>query len=310
MLRSLILAVFTAGLANAAIWPAQLGPHLRQSAAPAEINPPDRPLLDEYGLESAEQADYGAFKASAERFKDTTGAYAASIDPAGNGKSRVGNYLVSCEGRCPKDFLKLAGTVLPRVSAAQPPILMSYMPSKGMLPHSERYIMGPLGLHAYAPQIQESAVALQFETEGEVALYRTPRGEQTLGVFNYPTPQMARQQEHAYEAIPGAVVKRTGPFIALVVPSGQASAQAPAEARKLLDQVNYLAAVAWNEPLPLVIKPQTAAQMVLGILALAGIVLGFCLFSGLAFGAIRVIARKFGYSGADGRMTTLHIEGK
>jgi hypothetical protein len=50
--------------------------------------------------------------------------------------------------------------------------------------------------------------------------------------------------------------------------------------------------------------------MVLGILALAGIVLGFCLLSGLAFGAFRVMARRFGYSDAGTAMTTLHLGDK
>jgi hypothetical protein len=50
--------------------------------------------------------------------------------------------------------------------------------------------------------------------------------------------------------------------------------------------------------------------MVLSILSLSGIVLGFCLASGLAFGAVRVVARRFGYSDAGTSLTTLHLGGK
>jgi len=65
-----------------------------------------------------------------------------------------------------------------------------------------------------------------------------------------------------------------------------------------------------DQPLPLIIRPQTAAQMVLGIFELAGIVLGFCLISGLAFAAFRILSRRFGYSDAGPAMTTLHLGDK
>jgi hypothetical protein len=319
MLRILVLAVFAVNLVSAAIWPDRLATYKLRASMGVRWNPPSslpsasdpRALLEEeFGQADAEAADYGEFKVTAVRYKDTTGAYAASLEPDANHMSRIGNYLVSCEGGCPKDFLKLAESGLPAVSGAPVPMLGGYLPSNAMIPHSRRYIMGPVGLQANAPQIQQSAVALQFGTEGEMARYRTPKGEETLAIFSYPTPQIARQQAPAFEGIPGAVVKRTGPLLALVVPSDRQSGADLGEARKLLGQVQYEASVAWNEPLPLVIRPQTAAQMVLAILTLAGIVLGFCLLSGLAFGAIRVVARRFGYSGADGRMTTLHLGGK
>jgi len=170
--------------------------------------------------------------------------------------------------------------------------------------------MGPAGLHANLPQIQESAVALQFGTEGELARYRTPKAEQTVAIFSYPTPQLARQQATALEGIPGAVVRRTGPLVAIALPSGNPPIADRAAAEKLLSQVNYQASISWDQVPPLIVRPETAAQMVLGILTLAGIVLGFCLASGLAFGAIRVIARKFGYSDAGTTLTTLHLGGK
>jgi len=61
---------------------------------------------------------------------------------------------------------------------------------------------------------------------------------------------------------------------------------------------------------PLELKPETAGQMIIAIISLAALVLGFCLLSGLAVGGILRIARRFGYSAAEGSMTTLHLEGK
>ncbi len=221
----------------------------------------------------------------------------------------MGNYLITCSGRCPKDLASLAEG-LPRISHQPMPILKDYMPSKNMVAGSERYIMGPVGLHANLPRISQSAVALQFGTEGMAARYRASKGELTLAIFSYPTPQIARQQAGAFEGISRASVKRTGPLVAVALPAEGASQADTGDVQKLLSEVNYQASISMNEPLPLIITPQTAAQMVLGILKLAGIVLGFCLVSGLAFAALRLVARRFGYSDAGTAMTTLHLGGK
>ncbi|HLH00685.1 MAG TPA: hypothetical protein VKX49_30545 [Bryobacteraceae bacterium] len=306
MLRRLILAAILANIpASAAMWPDKLGGFDRKSVATVEQTQPDQ---EEYGRDTAEEADYGSFKVTGIRYKDSTGAYAAAL-AAKDHPLQVGNYLVACSGKCPKNLAALA-EALPRVSHAPLPVLASYLPARRMIAGSERYIMGPLSLHENLPQIGTSTVALDFGTEGEAAKYRLAKGEATLAVFSYPTLEMARQQTPAYEKIPGVLVKRTGSLVALVAPANPSQPPDPAEAQKLLSEVNYQASVSWNEPLPLVVKPETAAQMILGIITLAGIVLGFCLVSGLTFGAIRIVARKFGYSGADGSMTTLHLSGK
>jgi len=63
-------------------------------------------------VEGVERANYGSFEVTASRFKDVTGAYAASLDPSAKGAIRVGNYLVSCTGRCPNNLAALAATSL------------------------------------------------------------------------------------------------------------------------------------------------------------------------------------------------------
>ncbi len=296
MPRSLILAAIFASSAFAAMWPDQLGPSQRKSAAAV-----DAPAgLAETGLEAAERADYGAFQVTAWRFKDTTGAYAASLELSG---VRVGNYLVQCEGKCPKDLPQLADAALPHVLHTSVPTLNTYLPPKGLVPRSERYILGPLGLKADAPEIQASAVNFDFGTEGEIARYRNGV---LLAVFSFPTPSMARQQLPEFQKIAGATAKRTGPFVAVAMGP-------PAAAAKLLDSINYQGVVAENEkpPVkPLELKPETAGQMILAIFMLAGLLLGFCLLSGLAVGGTLRLARRFGYSAAEGSLITLHLEGK
>jgi hypothetical protein len=117
---------------------------------------------------------------------------------------------------------------------------------------------------------------------------------------------MARQQLPEFQKITGATAKRTGPLVVVAVGPSAASA-------KLLESVNYEGVVAENEKppeKPLELKPESAGKMVLAILSLAGLLLAFCLLSGLAVGGMLRLARRFGYSGAEGSMTTLHLEGK
>jgi hypothetical protein len=302
MLRSLILAGLFIASVNGAIWPEHLGKYERKSDKPVAGQPSALP--DEYGWDEAEEADYGSFVVTAQRFKDSTGAYAAALEMRESPR-QVGNYLITCTGNCPKNLASLVET-LPKISHAALPTLRNYLPSKDLVAHSERYILGPAGLEAAAPQIPASAVNFEFAPEGEAARYRTAHGEATLAVFSYPNMQMARQQAAILEKLPDAAVKRTGPLVALVlVPGGQAAAA------QLLGQIDYKATISSDDQqIPLVIRPQTAAQMVLGILALAGIVLGFCLLSGIAFGAFRVVSRRFGYSDAGTPLTTLHLGDK
>ncbi len=307
MPRSLVLAALFVSSAFAAIWPEHLGNYERNSASIADAAPDDRARWEEYGLESIERGDYGSFKVTAWRFKDATGAYAGSLElPV---STRVGNYVVQCQGKCPKNLPQLADASLPHVSHGSLPTLSAYFPSKNLLPRSERYILGSVGLAANAPEIPALAARFDFGTEAQLARYRTVAAPVALVVFSFPTPSMARQQLTDFQKIPNAVVKRTGPLVAVVLGPGAAS---PASA-KLLNSVNYEGVVAENErppDKPLELKPQSAGQMVLAILSLAGLLLGFCLLSGLAVGGTLRIARRFGYSGAEGSMITLHLEGK
>jgi hypothetical protein len=301
MLRILIFVTLFTASASAAIWPEHLGKYELKSVKPVVTTDP---LSPEYGGDEMEQANYGQFEVLAQRYQDSTGAYAASLEVREH-PLQVGNYLITCSGHCPKDLASLVEK-LPKMSRAALPVLRNYLPAKNIVPSSERYILGPAGLHAAAPQIPASAVNFEFGPEGELARYRTSSGEVTLAVFSYPTMQMARQQAAVLEKLPDLTVKRTGPLVAVVLGAGGKAATDP-----LLGHISYQATLSSDDQqLPLIIRPQTAAQMVLGILALAGIVLGFCLFSGIAFGVFRVVVRRFGYSDAGTAMTTLHLGDK
>src|ERR1035438_7246485 len=59
-------------------------------------------IFEEYGLVAAEEADIGAAKVTAYRFKDVTGAHAAELWLAGTGTpvTSQGNYLFTCSTPC------------------------------------------------------------------------------------------------------------------------------------------------------------------------------------------------------------------
>jgi hypothetical protein len=117
---------------------------------------------------------------------------------------------------------------------------------------------------------------------------------------------MARGQLQAFQNIAGATAKRTGPLVVVAIGPSAPSA-------KLVNDINYLSVVAENEKppeKPLELKPESAGKMVLAILSLAGLLLAFCLLSGLAVGGTLRLLRRFGYSAAEGSLTTLHLEGK
>lgn len=303
MPRGLIFAVVLASSAYGGIWPQKLGSSQLKSAS-AAAPPAAQAQAEEYGFVAAEKADYGSFRVTAFQFKDPTGAYAAALaDPR---SIRVGNYVVSCEGKCPKNIAALADASLPHVSHASIPSLSDYFPSKGLLPHSERYILGPASLASAVPEIPAPAVKFDFSTEGEVARYRTAAGPQTIAIFSFATPSLARQQLPQFQNIANSAAKRTGPLVVVAIGASPANSQ-------LLKTIRYDGVVEENErppEKPLELKPETAGKMILSILNLAGLLLAFCVISGLAVGGSLRLARKFGYSGADGSLITLHLEGK
>ena len=297
----MILAAAFAAAAHAAIWPEHLGAYDRKSAQPAAA--PDI-APEENGFVAAEQADYGQFQVTAAQYSDPTGAFAAALERPAT-PLQVGNYVISCVGACPKDLAKLADSALPRISRAALPILPHYLPAKDRVAHSERYVLGPIGLKSIAPAIPESLAAFQFSPEAAIASYHTRKGDQLLAVLSYPTPQIARDQAAAFEKASIGLVKRTGPFVA-VIPAPPD----PDAAQKLLAAINYQASVSYNEPIPIGVKPQHVGQMILAIIELTGLVVGFCVLSGVAFGAYRILARRFGHSGAGDAIILLDLRDK
>jgi hypothetical protein len=293
----LLTGLLTAGSLTAAIWPEHLGPYTRVSAQQVQGSA----LGPEYGFKNAEEADYGTFKVTAAQYNDPTGAYAASLEAP---STQVGNYVVTCLGKCPKNLAALLES-LPQVSHAPLPVLRTYLPPQDLIPNSERYILGPAGLKNFAPQIPPGPAAFQFGTEATLGHYRTATGEATLVVFSYPTPQIARQRADEFRRLTGITVKRTGPLVAVVPPPIPADS-----AQRLLNGINYQASVTRDEQPPIVVRPASVGNMLIAIFKLSGIVVAFCVLSGLVFGVFRFMSRQFGDPNAQEAMISLHLSDK
>lgn len=323
MLSVLMFALLALpSLAESAILPDTIGVWLKGPAA--DIIPSDQKLWREFGLQAAETAPYAAqgrkYTISAYRFADATGAFAAlelirppdshPVVVSGTGVANasdelvaVGNYLFVFKGYQPKpeELNHVVGTA-PRYSQSPLPTLPKYLPP-GVLPGSERYITGPESLAKFAPAISPSVAAFHFSPEAALARYRNSRTETTLLLFSYPTMEMARDRLPAFQQLPGALARRSGPLVAVAL-----NAASPDDAERLLSQVRYQAEVTVPEHVPT--PKDNPANLFLNIIILCGILIGFCLVSGLVVGILRLTLRRAGASGDGDAMISLHLSGR
>lgn len=326
-LRALPLGCLLAFLlslpASGALWPAGFGGFTRVTSAPAAPTA-DQALWEEYGLQETEQAEFTAAKgaklaATAWRFNDSTGAFAAfhwrkapNARASALGKLAAeagadlwlafGNYLFQFSGARPKpaDLQALLGGMA-RLEQSPLPALSTRLPAQDMVANSRRHIVGPAALERFAPQIPSAMAGFRFGAEAHLARYRAAGGEMVLAVFSYPTPHIAREQESAFQKLAGAMVKRSGPLVAVIAAPADANA-----AEKLLSRVRYEAELSWNERVPT--RRDNIGDLILNIFSLTGFLLVFALVSGLAFGGLRAMARRFlGWSPESENVITLDL---
>lgn len=319
-MRPLLLFVFPV-FASAAIWPDSIGSWHRTGTAVPTLS--DQALWDEYGLKESEAATFedgkGKFTAIGYRLGDTTGAMAAfDWQRPADGKPHPladlsaqtskelmivrGNYLLVFQGHKPlsEELAPLLDS-LRNVDATPLPNLPGFLPSENLVPNSQRYIVGPVGLAKFDPGIPPSVAAFHLAAEAQTGIFHSPKGNMTLAVFDYPTPQLARQKQADFEGLKGAVVKRSGPLVAVIL-----SPPDPDAAERLLAQVRYEAQITLSERIPG--PSDNPGTMLLNIIIFAGILIVFCLIAGVFAGGLRLFltGRK---KGADADpMILLHLE--
>ncbi|HET8547582.1 MAG TPA: DUF6599 family protein [Bryobacteraceae bacterium] len=323
MLRCLIALLASAGLYGALL-PERFGSYTKTSSAAAVSDAPA--LWTEYGLNDSERAEYAGrtrtFAVSAWQLKDSTGAAAAfdwqrppasrptgvaqlAVQFPGGALVAFGNYLLRFD-RWQPDADQIVDLVkaLPKLSRASLPPLRAWLPADGRVRGSERYVVGPISLEAFAPAIPAAIAGFQHSAEACVARYWVANREATLAVFAYPTPHIARERTPGFEQLAGAQVHRSGPLVAVML-----GAPSPAAAASVLEKVRYQAEFSWTEH---VAKdtPQDAARMILAILMLAAILILSSVVLGVFFGAFRALFNRLGIAVADESFTMLDLSKK
>src|SRR5580658_4535332 len=317
----LFAALLVPLLAGAAILPDSIGAYRRTSVSQPTLN--GRDLWDEYGLREYESATYqndaAKFTATAYQLQDSTGAMAAFNwqRPAAAKVSRAadyaaetatglilvrGNYLLSFDGYKPAgpELDALAGSLI-HVDGTPFPTLPGFLPAQDLVPNSDRYITGPMGLQTFDPAIPPSVAAFHFGTEAAFGVFHSPKGDLKLAVFNYPTPQIAMDRLTAFQNLPGAIAKRSGPLVAVVVSPPDAD-----EAERVLALVEYRAEITQQDHIPT--RRDNIGNLVINAFILAGILLVFCVVGGLGVGGLKILRRR-GKNGEDAdTMITLHLQ--
>jgi hypothetical protein len=308
-------------LAAAAMLPGAIGAYYRVSSGSPELT--DTALWREYALRSAETGAYENGKSKLTvtvwRLADTTSSLAAfdwqrppasvpskaaplAAETADTLLLAHGNYLLRFSGYKPA-----AGEIdalvqdLNNVDTTSLPILPGYLPATGLVANSERYVIGAAGLAKFDPAISAATAAFHYGTEVEIGTFHSPKGDLTLAIFNYPSPQIAIHRIGDFQKLPGAMAKRTGPLIAVVV-----SPPDPDQAERLLGEIRYQAEITRDEYIPT--KRDNIGNLIVNIFILIGILVGFSILSGLLVGGLRALARRVHHGEEADTMITLHLE--
>lgn len=290
---------------------------VKTSTDPGHTDQADAAVLKEYGFTDSEAATYTRderkMQVKTARFKDASGAYGAFTyyvrpqmqtekigDEGASDNLRIlfyrGNVLVDVSldrvtAMTAGDLRALADS-LPQVhgNLTALPTLPGNLPRKLYIPHTERYIEGPVAMERLGVPIPPALVDFTMGPELAAAKYRSTWGEANLFLIGYPTPQIAEKQLHIIQAVslPGGpfYFKRTGPIVAVI--NGNVPAD---EAQSLLASVNYDANVTWSQPTRLNPK-DNIGNLIIGIFVLIGFIVLLALIFGFAFGGIRILTKK------------------
>jgi hypothetical protein len=266
----------------------------------------------------------------AARFGDASGAYGAYtyyktppmlIEKIGDGAASMNERVLFYRGNILVDavFQKLSamsaaelrelaqGLPLLAGNTRNLPGLPAYLPPQSYVKNTAKYVVGAAALRNLEAPIPAELVDFNAGAEVVVGNYNSSGGEATLMLISYPTPQIAAEHLRRIEAArpqtsqpangapaPNTNVilqtpifdKRTGPIV--VVASGPLS---QAEAKSLLASVNYDANVTWNENTYFT-KRDNLANLLVNVIILCLIIIGFALVAGVAFGGIRILAKR------------------
>ena len=316
-----IAAPLFAGAAAGANTPAMLPAQWNHTARTAfeAVKPPNAALWSEFGLEKAATAQYGKTTVTAYRMKDTTGALAAweFLRPADAGNCQLApfcsqtaeraitfdtNYVVEFAGLLPdKAGVAALFEALPEQHENSLPAMLTFVPRRNLVPNSARYILGPVSLKAFLPELGAVDAGFADGVEGHLTAHQVDGAAVRLALFYYPTPEQARLHSIQFKLAPNTTVKRSGVLVAVVT-------GAPSEkvAEHVLSWVEYEARITWNDA-PEANPARRVFSFLISLLLLLLLLVGVCTAGGVFYGVMRLYRRHYGTLEDDESMVTLHL---
>jgi hypothetical protein len=176
--------------------------------------------------------------------------------------------------------------------------LPSSMPPKGLVPRSEKYILGLEVAKRVLPSFRTDLIGFEQGAQVQLGQYQTGKGTSTLLAIGYPTPQIARvrfgalsnflgmNRDHGEDSVYG---RRYRSYVFVVLNAGNAGT-----ASALMDQFQITESVSWDQP-PSPERSFTLqlVHMIFAILLLTVFLIGACVVAGVLFFLSRRFAAKF-----------------
>jgi hypothetical protein len=307
-------------------WQMQGSPQI--SGDPADADPTNAAVLKEYGFTDAAISTYvrddgRTLRIRAARFADASGAFGAYTfylqpemvrEKIGDQGSSLGQRVLFYHSHILVDasFTKespMAGAELRELAGLLPrppgnagnlPPVLGFMPHRGYVANTEKYVMGPVALGALSPPVGEDLVDFSVKPDVTLGKYSTPSGQATLMLIYYPTPQLATEHLRRIDAAhqlaqpQGGVSENAGKFFdkrtgfIVAVASGPLS---ESDAKYLLGLVNYEANVTWNERTDNR-DVRDLYSLMLNVVILCGILGALAIVAGVAFGGFRILMKR------------------
>jgi len=224
----------------------------------------------------------------------------SSISP-GRALVLEGNTVLDIRGsNLPKQeaaLKALAAAVGKNAQQGPLPWIENRLPTDDLIPRSDHYILGPVALNRFFPLGEDDWLGFSHGAEAETAQYQLGGKTVTLLLADFPTPQIAAdelarlgQKFNVNGSNPGAgsplFAKRTVTMLGIVM-----GASSKAEAAPLLGGIESGTQVTWNEP-TFQFKEPTIEMMIVGSIIGTGVICGFTLIAGIAFGGFRLVMKR------------------
>jgi hypothetical protein len=310
---------------QAPLLPASFGEWKAATGAPVgalTLTTVSKQALEECGPERSAVADYqrGAKKIHIEavQFGDRTGAFSAytlvrragmregkelgSLDSVGDDAvlftASASMVLVSGASAADIASLKPLEAGLPKVPGNKgvAPLLPSLVPGKGLVNGSLRYAIGPATYAAEGGVLPANELSFDKAGEAVTAQYADKRGEETLTVLLYPTPEISGRIATMIEKslsqlgpqFASAKVKRDAEAVSLA--SGAFSA---ADAQKLVESVHLRQELAIDPDVEPTVQMKVVQtySLLQSISVLAGVLMAAAVLLGLFLGGGRALYR-------------------